>query len=341
MKNVAKKLVIGITAVACAFAFASCASQDTGKTPDSDGGITDTRTFGEKQVARAKQTYESFYNKKGGLFGTLPSTQSAAKIAAYNADVAAESMLNNQSPIFNTVRETLDKYPVSPSINIKSIFNSYVADIFSYSQVQTSIIDQFKESSLKDVYALTYENVDWKSDTSGQGYWIEQTKLLSAAFAGTNLENGNVYCTQAHISNRVLVLANVEYFYNSDGDMGVTTINYHGNGRFEYHYCSAGSYEILQAFGGYDSDGNITLTSFTAMNKEGRRESARFEQEDIRFVYSYVLSEVERINGTMDDLQKLNEREVTLNGTEAEGGVHIGVCSVNFDFATLSKMLIK
>jgi len=333
MKNLAKKLIIGATAVACVLTFAACTPG--GNSVDDNQNM---QKSAEKQIARAKQTYESFYNKEGGLFSAQPSEKSSVTASAYKA---ADVALSDGTATFDTVRKTLDKYPVVTTFNLKGTFNSYVADIFSYSQVQTSIIDQFGKSSLTDVYALTYENVLWNSDTTGYGHWINQTRLLSAAFAGTDLDNGNVYCTQSHRSGGVLVLADLEYYYNSDGDMGVTTVNYQSNGKFEYHYCSAGTYEILQAFGSYDAEGNITLTSFTAINQKGIRTASNFEQSDKQVVFGYVQSEVKRISGKIEDLQKQNEREVELDGTEQEEGEHIGVCSVNLDFSKLSQMIIR
>lgn len=340
--KIAKKLLIGVTAVACAFVFASCGSEQQAEKPETDNGENQTtQTLAEKQIARAKQTYESFYNKEGGLFSAQPSAQSSVKATAQKAGVAlAEDNATAQTITFNDVRQALDKYSMGLVNNIKNIFNSYVADIFSYSQVQTSIIEQFGESSLTDVYALTYDKVEWNSDTTGNANWINQTKLLSAAFAGSDLDSGNVYCTQAHIISNALVLANVEYYYNSDGDMGVTTVNYHSDGKFEYHYCSAGTYEILQANGTYDPDGNITLTSFLFTNQNGKRTTG-YDQADIQLFNSYVQSEVARIDGKIEDLQKQNQREITLDGNENEAGEHIGVCSVNFDFSKLAKMIIK
>lgn len=347
MKNLAKKMMIGATAFLCALSFAACASGEANK-PGTDDKTQPAQSMAERQIARAKQTYESFYKKEGGLFTAQPSAQTAAKASAYRAaEVLSDGVAdgNNVSggADFAAMHAIFEKYPVAYANNIKLTFNSYVADIFSYSQVQSSIIEQFGEDSLTDVYALAYEKVDWNSDTTGYADWINSTKLLSAAFAGTDLENGNVYCTQAHVSNTVLVLANVEYTYRSDGDMGVTTVNFHGNGNFEYHYCSAGTYEILQAFGTYDENGDIALSSFAAINRQGIRDSRSFEQGDRQAVYDYVLAEVARIDGKIEDLQKQNGRDTELDGTEkgeGNGEEHVGVCSVNFDFSKLANMLV-
>lgn len=331
MRSNVKKIVIGVAAIACAFTMAACTGENQPESQGPGNNKDPQETLAQQQITLAKNTYNAFYSKD-----ELFSSQSA-KAVTLSAMLNEEVEEGEEIGItFDDVRSALADYHWNAG-NQKLTFNSYVADIFSYSQVQTSIIDEFGEESLTDVYALDYENVDWSSDTTSYGNWIKSTKLLSAAFAGADLESGNVYCTQSHKSGGVLVLANLEYYYNDDSDMGVTTLNWHSNGRFEYHYFSAGTYEILQAFGTYNSNGGITLTQFAA-----------YKQNSVLFITSnelvkdYVLSEVSRINGNIEDLQEQNGRERELDGTEeTEDEAHVGICSVNFDFEILKRMLIK
>lgn len=321
MKNSLKSILFGAVAVCFAFTLTACSPTDSPKNGTNSA---------EQQVARAQSTYNSFYNKNGGLFSTSQQPKARAVVAASNENLS-----------FDAVREVLQKGYMNSSNFIKNTFNSYVADIFAYSQVQTSIMDEFGTSALTNVYTLNYDEVDWTSDTTTYGNWIKQTKLLSASFAGTDLSNGNVYCTQSHRpANNALAIANLEYYYNSDGDMGVTTLNWHDSKTFEYHYCSAGTYEILFVGGTYNDDGEISLNSFEYWSKSGVVDSV----SDKQVIYSYVQSEISRINGKIDELQKGNERERTLDGTEEdvqEEEDHIGVCSVKLDFSILQKMLIK
>lgn len=335
MKKSIKRMAIGITALACACMMAACGENPQGTDDQNPDGSPET--LAQQQISLAKNTYNAFYSKD-----ELFSSQSARAVKA-SAALGENGEGEESGVTFSDVRNALAGYHWAAQNNLKVTFNSYVADIFSYSQVQSSIIEEFGEDALTDVYALDYSNVNWSSDTTGQGAWIQSTKLLSAAFAGADLESGNVYCTQAHKSQGVLVLANLEYYYDSDDNMGVTTLNWHSNGRFEYHYCSAGTYEILQAFGTYNQNGDITLTDFSIFQQNSVLGSYSCSASDKALVYDYVLSEVARINGKIDDLQEQNERERNLDGTEDADGeeTHVGVCSVNFDFAILSRMLIK
>lgn len=342
MKNLVKKLAVGAVAVACAFTLAACTPKAEPENNKPVEGDQPTQpTFAEQQITVAQNTFDSFY-QKDGLFSEQP-VRSAVVPRAYRVLEVENGTAETPAPTFEDVRNTLAKYNISPGY-VKSLFNSYVADIFSYSQVQTSIINAFGEQALTDVYALTYDTVDWSSDKTPYGDWIKSTKLLSASFAGADLESGNVYCTQAHKSNGKLVLANLEYYYNSDDDMGVTTINKHSDGRFEYHYCSAGTFENLQAFGSYDSNGDITLTSFGFYCQKGVIVSDFCTDADKEIVYDYVKSEVARINGKIESLNEQNERERTVDGTEEAGDTqqaHVSTCAVSLDFSVLARMLIK
>lgn len=330
VKNLAKKLAVGVLSATFVLALAACAPNGGEQTRSPEEGPE--VSFAERQIARAKDTFRSFYDKEE-LFGA---PQSGASVLSSLLSERAE-----ESDSFDGVREAMAGYTLSQQADMKAAFNSYVADIFSYSQVQSSILNEFGEDALTDVYALNYDKVNWTG--SYWSSWIESTKLLSAAFAGADVDNGNVYCTQAHVANRVLVMADLEYFYRSDGDMGVTTLNWRDNGKFEYHFCSAGTYEILQAYGSYQTDGGINLTSFNFIQKNGQLKSSDCSEEDKQLVYRFVNSEIARIEGKIGDLQEQNGRERDLQGDEETENreSHVGVCSVEMDFEILSRMLLK
>lgn len=338
MKNLVKKLVACAVSVTCALTMAACASNVDDETGKPEEGKQPT--FAEKQIALAKNTLNAFYSKEE-LF---TSSKNEASAVSYALAEQTDNSGQSETSTFAEVSNALAGYSNnSNSVYVKGTFNSYVADIFSYSQVQTSIINEFGEDSLTDVYALNYSNVDWSACPSAWSNWLSSTRLRSAAFAGTDVDNGNVYCTQSHVSGRVLVMANLEYFYNSDGDMGVTTLNWHDDGVFEYHFCSAGTYEILQAYGSYNLNGDINLTSFNYIYKNGQVASNICSETDKQLVYNYVQSEIVRIDGKIENLQEENGRERSLQGDEEDENQaeHIGVCSVEFNFEVLKKMLIK
>ena len=323
MKKLIKYAVIATVALSCVISLTSCGN-----------GVEDKKSDrAERQVAAAQQTYSSFYNKNG----FFSEGQQSAHVTA-NAVALTDG--GEETATFSDVRDRLAQYKVNLGIMQKEV-PSYVADIFAYCQVQSSILKEFGEESLTDVYKLTYDTVDWSSDTTGFGDWVKNTKLLSAAFAGADLESGRIYCTQSHVSNNIKVIANVEYFYNSDSDMGVTTLNWREGGRFEYHYCSAGSYEILRTTGNYIDDGTIEILTFDYMRSEGQMSSMTCSEADEKFVLDYIKSEVSRINGKIVELQEQNERKRTLDGTETTEGEHVKSCPVTLDFAILKKMLNK
>lgn len=290
----------------------------------------DVKNDAAEQVEAAQETYASFYGKDGffSLAADVP-----VKLAA--------SINEGGSVSYKDVSERLTEYSVKPGI-MQTEFNSYVADIFAYSQVQSSVLKNFGEQSLNDVYYLTYDTVNWVSDKTGYGEWIRSTRLRSAAFSGADLDSGRIYCTQSHVSRNDKVLANVEYYYNSDSDMGVTTLNWRDDGVFEYHFCSAGTYEILRSSGKYSDDGAIRILDFSFARKDGELRSAACSDEDEEFVLDFIRTEIERIKSKIDELHEQNERKRILDGTETGEAEeeHISVCSVELDFEILSKMLV-
>lgn len=326
MNKIVKSVAVALCAVT-ALSFVACGDR-SGADEKVDGP-----SVGQKQVAQAKTTFDSIYSKDGGTFAASSGVQTSAT----DDSTAAESA-------YDVISRNLVFAPFQ-----KVWFESYVADIFAYSQVQLSIVGEYGEAALKDVYSLSYDEVDWDSDTSGYGDWIRKTKLLQAAFIGSDLENGNVYCTQIHSpTGGISARANVEYYYNSDGDLGTTTLNWRSDNTFEYHYCNGGKRDVLAAYGTYDDDG-ITLTRFESMRSDGIRDSMTFSSNDKKIVIDHVMSEIDRINKKIVELNELNERDETL-GTDSSDGEAVLTsnsadalkqCKVSLDFRVLSKMLGK
>lgn len=264
------------------------------------------------QTDAAKATYEGI--SSGIAEHKTAIVPSAATFGAASDDPAGggASLDEIRALIYSAVPDTGEEYTSA---------DSYIGDIFTYSQLQLALMDEYESESLIGTYAVTY---DWSGFDRDPSYaadmvlWqtVSFQRLMApdtASFPGAEEETGRTYISQTHMEGKIT--ADLEYYYDDEtGEMGTTTINYHRGGHFEYHFCEANEDLVLFVTGSYDDERNVTLSDgFTAYTRNGMLrctsgsdDARRFGEENIDAVMGYVRSEIDRIEGKIDELEAEN-----------------------------------
>ena len=194
------------------------------------------------------------------------------------------------------------------------LFQSFIGDIFGYSSVQLSIIEQYGAQSLSGQFTMDYSSVDaeeFSYDNIGGASTCISTSLLTASFAGVDEVTGRVYCTQTHRAMGIIpTSAVVEFYYNSPTDMGVTTLNIQqlseGKSRFDYNFFNLADNLILHAYADVREDGTLGEMSAAMYMNTVSASSASFSEDELATVTNFVLGERERINRKHDEVAALN-----------------------------------
>ena len=326
-------------AAAAMFCSALALSACAGETEKEENNVSGRWNIGDfvAQNEEAKNIYHSIYD------GLSRKTESAS---AYAATVA-------QNTDKDDVLALLDNYYANGGIDIVSLINTYIADIYSYSQIQLSLIDEYESEALVGTYNVDYSNVDWGANLEvvdqidiqlkNMLLFLSSVKPVVAQFVGVNSKTDKAYIAQTHELGRDNSEAKLEYFYDEQtNEMGVTTLNWHysrDTGEFtgfEYHYCDAGNNVVITARGTMDANSQLTLTSATIYTKRGV--FSNWKEDDKQLVFGYVLSEVERIEEEMDRLSKRNADLVDSAGN-FEVPEEPRSVTVNYDYEILRSMI--
>ncbi len=349
MKKTWKKL---LAAGALALAFVSAAGlaacggtgdgsssgSGTGELPGDDG-TAETYTLTE-QMNRAEEVFDGFYEKSaktGGLFGDGNGQAEANALAKKTtlAAAAAEEEFTRED-----LRNLIDGYREKRSYSNSLIIDSFVGDIFSYMQVTESMMAEYGEQSMLGSFDLNYDDVNW-NDGVKQGIYaglidfMSRSRLQSAIYAGADKETGMIYIDQKHYSNG-LRQAYLEYYYNSDGDMGVTTVNKQiENGSYYevYIFDCAADYMLSFSFDENLENGELCSCSsvWYSMDIWGLQENEEKTLTD------YARNEILRITEKTEELKEANkEKALEENKTFPEADAQ---CNVTYDFKKLADML--
>lgn len=284
------------------------------------------------QVESAEKTYT-------GIYAGLTSEAGAASAVSVALTSAAKGEVT-----YDDVVEIINSSIVSAFPNAYMTLNSYIADIFTYSQLQLKLIDEYDKQSLVGTYGVSYDwsgfdaNSEYTSDTAMAQEVAYQKRMApeSASFVGAEEATGKAYITQTHESGRRF--AHLEYYLDRENDdMGVTTLNYIEGGSFEYHFCEADKAVIIFAGGTHDEDGNVNLTSIIAHTPQGIAYAVDFG-EDRDAVYDYIYSEIARIEGKVEELSSKNAQLAADAGIAAPSAPSVTVVP---DFAILKNMLVR
>lgn len=316
MKRIICILLVSILCFSAVFALSACGEEtvlDDGQHIEKPETEPEPSLL-DKQIESATDTFENIYSaskRKGGLLG-----QGAVKTSSAALDEKTES-----DSSFERIKDVIFGYEKSfPSF--ENVARSYVSDIYSYSQVQLSIINKYSESALIGNYRMDYSDVDWSVFNSfGTAAWFVRIHSNTASFPGVDLETGRVYCKETHItSSNAEADTYIEYYYESDENMGVTTLNWKkdSNGTyksFEYHFFDFGSNIIMQAY--YNIfDGAMELIAFNAQYPGNKIYNKEMSENDSKMIESYILSEIDRIPETADKLAEQNKQIAADEGIE-------------------------
>lgn len=259
------------------------------------------------QVGYARDTYDGVYESI--------SREAAASVLTS----AAGRETSEEPPTLSAVKTLIDKYTIKdePNSSFDGLERSYVGDIFTYSQLQYAIMDEYGAGALVGGFSATYdwsemhspqwsENADVYSVLSFQSYAAPDT----ASFPGA-VEN-RTYIKQRHYNSTVT--ANLEYYCDeTTGEIGVTTINYHESGIYEYHYCDAATHFILTANGRHEN-GKVTINSFRV--NVPNVVIYDFTDEEKAFIFDYAESERVRIESRIEELDESNAAIAEREGIE-------------------------
>lgn len=295
------------------------------------------------QIEVAKETYNNIYDageKRGGMFSDTSKTNSLTTNNNLKKSAESESTVEE-------VRNIIQKYQSSyPSF--ANWAASFIGDIFSYSQIQLSIINQYSEESLINNFKMDYSKVDWNVfdyKTFGQATWFIRIHSDTASFPGVDTETGRVYCQETHITSRKLnAETTIEYFYNSDDDLGVTTLNYQtspesGEKTFEYYYFDITGNMVLVGYYDISDDGSMSFDHFSACYPGNQVDSFMVTADENNFINEFILSEISRISTKSEEL-KANNAKIAEN-TNLEVSKDLLPVTVEYSADTLKRMLGK
>lgn len=314
-----------------------------------------------QQVRTVEDGYNDLYAKSknaGGFFNigsttNIPAAYRGGKVSGEAADTVKEEVTFEevQSVVSRNQKDSYSKF-------IRD--QSYISDIFVYSQIQLALTEQYKTEALLDDYDLVYKEANGEEKSGIPSYilsFMKQTRPFRATVTGADEETGRLYFTQSHhfSQNGNEVFAEVEYFHNSDQDMGTVTINYHSNNQFELHYInySLGFYML-----GTGTHTDRVLNEFGVSyirTLEGQLIPSRLSDEnDEKIIENFALGEIGRIEGKIKALTEENLKNAEIVGkesaeesaedqddfTEAEDVRESKkTCSVTLDYKILKEML--
>lgn len=292
-----------------------------------------------QQVNDAVKLYNDIYGaseRKGGMFTEAASTNNVAVKTVLTADTETTPL--------QTVRDIMKSYGDDYS-NFANWAASYVGDIFCYSQIQLSIIGEYSEEALAGNFIMDYSEVDWtvfNKPAFGMATWFTSVHSDTASFPGVDSETGRVYCTETHVTSRKLnAETDIEYYYNSDTDMGVTTLNWQTNPQtgaksFEYNFFDIGADMVL--VGNFSVSGDtLTPTDIRGYYPGKTVFDDHLTESEKQIVYQFMLNEIERISGKTTELAELNaERAEEENITVPDEARNV---KVKLDPEVLKRML--
>ena len=146
---------------------------------------------------------------------------------------------------------------------------------------------------------MDYSNVDWDVfdyATFGQATWFINIHSETASFPGVDIETGRVYCQETHITSRKLNAETIiEYFYNSENDLGVTTLNYQtspttGKKTFEYNFFNITGNMVLVGYYDISDDDSLSFENFSAYYPGNKVTSSIVSDDENNFILNHKSS---------------------------------------------------
>lgn len=263
-----KSIAAAVLALFVAPCVAFCACGGDAPSDGSGGGDAKELTA---QVQGTKDTYGNIYaraERNGGLFAekSVAASATSDRFAAY-ADEPSEEELNTDDVIaalLASVREA-DRFAGLPS---RTAAETYVLDVFAYTQIASSIVTAEGESAFTKIYDVDYtmdDEFDTKMRTSTG--WVSNIPE-EMSLAGYDEQSGKVNIlfkarsvADKKVGREVFESVNSEMYYRSDDDFGYAQITsrYNSAGDLNeigFNYFSMKDREMLEL--NFDANGNFT-----------------------------------------------------------------------------------
>ena len=334
MKRIFVKTGIFAICLAIPLAFAACNDDRPQDGESLSEEAVAARALLKEQADSAALTYTNLRTEP------LPEGTNTAKASALAAGEEGE----NASPSYEDALGIFlsHAHTITEQSNL---FQSFIGDIFGYSSVQLSIIEQYGAQSLSGQFTMDYSSVDaeeFSHDNIGGASTCISASLLTASFAGVDEATGRVYCTQTHKAmGTIPTSAVVEFYYNSPTDMGVTTLNIQqlseGKSSFDYNFFNLADNIILHAYADVREDGSLGEMSAAMYMNTIFASSASFSEDELATVTNFVLGERERINRKYDEVAALNAPVVQM--AQFAPSEQPPVVMVDYDITVLMFML--
>lgn len=358
---VAAALSLALTPCICLFA---CTPADNNNENNSENSNKAAVTKLDSQVTGAKDTYTNIYNRaerNGGLFSTSP--QKSASVARYmlaDADESDEPASTPDEPtvklpdttelvsqLYETVKEG-NNY----NFPIKSALDTYVIDVFAYTQVAQEIINSEEKTALTKTYSVDYDINAKIYENLTTGFWStkipekmsfagfdeksHKVNILFDAREPKNKENNvnsfeKVNSEMYYISNDDFGYAQFTYRYDSQG-------NHIGTG---FDYFSMKDKAMLEINLVYGEISNVFYNGMIIYLNQSKRQTVKTSFEKIENAFTERTYALEQQNLAL-------AKEAGIEGieTKTQDGKTVYVKNednntykVTFDYSVLKKML--
>lgn len=323
--------------------FSACSPDEKGGDGKGGGNTGDKTAIAAlgQQAEYAKETCENFYSasERNGGFCADP-----VNTVVNNSNMITQSSTLSESAVdMDDIRDIINELTEPSTSQLSPTMKTYVSDIFSYSQIQLSLINEYDSAALINEYNLTYDETDWDNADLGSinSTWFKSVLPYTASFSGSDTESGRVYCKQKHTVGANDVLAKLEYYYGSDNDMGVTTLNWHYNAagklvNFEYHCYDSQTKTVVFAPGSIGSNDQIIFSNIFIFTLDNTYFMGSSPSEYRTVLTGFFSSEIIRISDKIKELEESNSALAELSHTKSDS---VTTHEVDFDFIKLITML--
>lgn len=370
------KKLFGFLACGLSALVLTCACQPNAPTDNSAAA----KALLADQVTETEQTYNNLYERSarnGGLFNTTQETASVLKAISTNGKIYA--LAEELEPNENSPEEGSDsdknilEEPTIPDTSIiisqivdivkdiaifdyarPKLLETYVLDVFAYTQIASAIVDTYNEEAFTHVFNVDYDYNDYFIDnfrtSDGWVSKIPEEMSIEGFDKTTSKVNINFKARDAkdnHDETKPFERVNSEMYYNSDDDFGYAQIttrydnlgNYYESG---FNYFSMKDRMMIEIC--FNANGVIKYaTSFDGMHQESKISA---ENRILLQNYFKDLEEIfaARTNAFVQyNLALAEEAEITEVEKESETvykkNIAENAVKVEFDYDVLATMM--
>lgn len=334
--------------------FTACADKGNSTTTPPAGTNAAARL--DSQITATSNTYTNIYGRaerKGGLFAT--SSQKSAVTAKYALadDTVPPEPINvtDTSALIEQLYETV-KDGKTYNFQNKSALETYVIDVFAYTQIAQAIVKDEGKQALTKIYSVDYEVTSELYSKMTTGFW--STKIPEEmSFAGfdENSNKVNILFKAREPKNKengvnLFEKVNSEMYYLSDDDFGYAQFTYRydtsGNpAGVGFDYFSMKDKAMLEINTNPDGSINSTFLNGVTVNLTlDKRETVKTYFNTLKDAFNARTDEFEQQNLALAVEAGIEGIETE---TENEKKVYVKANAgtpyhVSFDYSVLEKM---